>query len=147
MNIKIVQLEPKQALAIHDNCSAAELGNKFSEISAYLERNSIQIAGVPFGIYHSYSFNNVDLEAGIPVSGIQNAEGRIMVMHTYSGKAFMTAFTGPYIKLHEAWGEFARLVDPVNHKLAGPCFEAYITDREVETDDRKWITELYTPIE
>ncbi|NOS86822.1 MAG: GyrI-like domain-containing protein [Ignavibacteria bacterium] len=151
MEYKIVTLESHSALAIRDTCTFAELGDKFgeiySEIGAYLKANSLKAAGYPFGIYHSFSPEKVDLEAGIPVEGNSSGSGRIYTMQSYSGKAANTTFTGPYEKLSEAWVEFARLVDADNHKLAGPCFEVYVTDPEDEPDSSKWITELYTPIE
>lgn len=150
MEIKVTQVQPLNALAIRDTCTAAELGDKFgeiySEIGAYMKKNSIQFAGAPFGIYHAYSAEKVDLEAGMPVSGSPAGEGRIYSMTTYSGKAAMAVFTGPYDKLHEAWGEFARLVDDEGYQLNGPCWESYVTDPGEEPDSSKWVTELYTPV-
>lgn len=151
MEYKIVTLESHSALTIRDTCTFAELVDKFgeiySEIGAYLKANSLKTAGYPFGIYHSFSPEKVDLEAGIAVEGNPAGSGRINATHTYSGKAANTTFTGPYEKLSEAWVEFAKLVDADNHKLAGPCFEVYVTDPEDEPDSSKWITELYTPVE
>ncbi len=151
MEIKIVNVTPQDALAIKDNCTQAELGSKFGElygeIGKYAADHSIKMNGYPFGIYRAFSAENVELEAGFPVEGAPKGEGRIYLMQTYAGKAAMTTFTGPYEKLNEAWGKFAKLVDDAGHKLAGSCFEVYITDPEVENDSSKWITELYTPIE
>jgi effector-binding domain-containing protein len=151
MTINIVTVESQQALTIRDTCSFAELSAKFdeiySEIDKYLLANSIKITGCPFGIYHSFSDERVDVEAGIPVAGEPTGEGRIKPMKTYSGKAVNTTFTGHYSKLNEAWGVFAKLVDAEGYKLAGPCFEVYVTDIRIEHDSSKWITELYTPIE
>lgn len=150
MEVKIVNVAPKQALAIRDNCSFAELGNKFaeiySEIGTYLKENSIQPAGAPFGTYHEFSPEKIDLEAGIPVTGNPQSEGRIYPMNTFGGKAAMTTFTGHYDGLNKAWGEFAKMVDAEGHKLNGPCYEVYITDPGEEPDSSKWITERYTPI-
>lgn len=149
MEVKIVELEPKRALAIRETFEASKLGDKFgeiySEIGAYMQANNIQFAGAPFGIYHAFSPESIDLEAGMPVSDSPEGEGRIHFMNTYGGKAAMTVFMGHYDKLKEAWREFAKLVD-AEYKLAGPCFEVYITDPGEEPDSSKWITELYTPI-
>ena len=151
MEIKIVQVESRPALAIRTKCSFAELSGKFdeiySEIGIYFKKNNLKVIWGPFGIYHSVSPEEIDLEAGFPVEGDPKGNGRIYALNTYSGKAVMTTFTGPYEKLKEAWGVFAKLVDAEGHKLAGPCFEVYITDPEEEPDSSKWITELYTPIE
>jgi effector-binding domain-containing protein len=150
MDIKIIEVEPKPALAITDTCTFAELGNKFGEIygeiGSYMKDNSIQMAGAPFGIYHAVSPEKVELEAGIPVSGNPTDGGRIHVMSTYGGRAAMTTFTGHYDGLKNAWGEFAKAVDAKGYQLNGPCFEVYITDPGEEPDSSKWITELYTPI-
>lgn len=100
MKYKIVELESHNALAIRDTCTFAELGAKFdeiySEIGAYIKANSFKASGYPFGIYHSFSPEKVDLEAGIPVGGNPAGNGRIYAMQTYSGKAANTTFTGPY---------------------------------------------------
>jgi effector-binding domain-containing protein len=151
MEYKIVNLKSQPALAIRTTCTFAELSGKFdeiySEIGSYFKKNNLKMNGGPFGIYHSFSPEKIDLEAGFPVEGNPKGEGRIRPMNTYSGKAANTTFTGPYEKLNEAWGVFAKLVDAQGHKLAGPCFEVYITDPEEEPDSSKWITELYTPVE
>ena len=150
MEIKIVELKSKQALAIRDYCPFASLVDKFGEIygeiGAYIKKNTIQTSGVPFGIYHSYSPEKVDLEAGIPVSGNPAGEGRIHILNTYGGKAVMTIHSGSYDNLKAAWSEFAKLVDEQKYELAGPCFEVYVNDPADEPDSSKWITELYTPI-
>lgn len=149
MEVKIVQLNSQAALSITDTCAFDELGAKFgeiySEIGAYIKSNSIKAAGYPFGIYHSFSPEKIELEAGIPVEAGAAGEGRIKTMQTYSGKAAHTTFMGHYDKLSEAWKLFAKLVDE-KYELNGPCFEVYVTDPEEEPDSSKWITELYTPV-
>lgn len=150
MEVRIVQLNSQPALSISVTCTFAELGNKFgeiySEIGAYIKSNSIKAAGYPFGIYHSFSPEKIELEAGIPVEAGAAGEGRIKTMQTYGGKAANGTFTGHYDKLKEAWQLFAKLVDDEKHELNGPCFEMYVTDPEEEPDSSKWITELYTPV-
>lgn len=151
MEIKDIILESQKALAIRLNCSFAELGDKFgeiySEIGKHLKENSIKTAGYPYGKYHSFSPEKIDLEAGIAVEGNAEPAGRIILTETYGGKAVMTVFTGHYDKLAEAWKKFAEVVDGSGYKLAGPCFEVYVTDPAKEPDSSKWITELYTPVQ
>jgi effector-binding domain-containing protein len=150
MDLTIVTLEPRPALAIRETFPARELGDKFGEIyreiGVYMKANSVNMTGPPFGIYHSYSADSVDLEAGYPADSIPPEGSRIHSISTYGGKAAMTEFRGHYDGLSAAWKEFAELVDNAGYKLAGPCFEVYITDPFKEPDTHKWITELYTPI-
>lgn len=150
MEFEIVNLEPKTALSIRDTCTFEELPQKFGElygeIADYAKNNSITFAGYPYGVYHSFSPEKIDLEAGIPAAGELAGAGRIVSTRTYSGKAAKAVHIGPYEKLNEAWGVFAKEVDK-EYKPAGPCFEVYVTDPGEEPDSSKWITELYTPVE
>jgi len=151
MDIKEVTLETKWALTIRDTCTFAELGDKirdsFGEIEAFRRKNSIKPAGNFYAMYHSFTIEKVDFQAGVPVEGNIQPEGRINMSETYGGKAVMTVFTGHYDALTEAWKKFADVVDAAGYKLAGPCFEVYVTGPAEEPDSTKWITELYTPVE
>lgn len=151
MEFEIVNLESKTALSIRDTCTFADLPAKFGEIygeiANYAKDNSVEFAGVYYGVYHSVSPEKIDLEAGFPVAGEPAGAGRIKSTKTYSGKAAKAVHTGPYENLKAAWGEFAKAVDSKDYKLAGPCFEVYLTDPQEEPDSSKWITELYTPVE
>lgn len=150
MDIKEVVLENKWALTIRDTCTFAELSDRFrdnfTEIVVFMKKNSIKPAGHFYGLYHSFSDEKVDFDAGISVEGNIQPEGRINMSETHGGKAVMTVFAGHYDDLNKAWKKFADVVDAAGYKLAGPCFEVYITGPAEEPDSTKWITELYTPV-
>lgn len=150
MEVKIVNVEPIPSIAIRDNCSFAQLGDKieeiYDEIYGHLKQNKIEFGSGPFSVYHSFSPESIDLEAGVPVKGSVEKHGRMYPMQTYSGKAAMTVYTGHYDGLNKYWSEFAKAVDAENHELNGPCFEVYTIGPDTEPDNSKWITHLYTPI-
>lgn len=150
MEVKIINVEPISSLSIRDNCSLAQLGDKieeiYDEIYTHLKKNNIEYGCCPFSIYHSYSPESIDMEAGVPVMDSVEKHGRMQPMQTYSGKAAMTVYTGHYDGLNKYWGEFAKAVDAENHELNGPCFEVYMVGPDTEPDSSKWITHLYTPI-
>jgi hypothetical protein len=68
-----------QAITIRDHCPASELSKKYDEIysefGGIMKKQSLAFASHPFGIYHTFSPEDVDVEAGIPVTGSPKAEG------------------------------------------------------------------------
>ena len=150
MEYTLVNLEPKQAITIRDHCTAPELGKKFTEIygelSKIIEKHSLKFVEHPFGIYHKYSPEDVDLEAGMFVEGNPKPEGRMNLIETYKGRAIRADFYGPYEKLHEGWNDAMAYAKENNFELFAPCFEIYITDPRSEQDSSKWHTELYLPV-
>jgi len=148
--INISNVESQIAISIRDNCTAEELGKKFGEIygeiGLYIKSQDLKFASHLFGIYHSFSPQNVDVEAGVPVSGRPEPEGRMRIMKTYGGKAVYLKYYGPYDKLSEGWNDMLNYVNENKLVASAPCFEVYITDPGSEPDSSKWLTELYYPI-
>lgn len=146
----IVNLEPKQAITIRDHCPASELSKKYDElfnkINESMKEQSLEYSSAPFGIYHDYSPEDVDVEVGIPVAGNPNPIGRVNVIQTYGGKAVKLKFYGPYSKLHEAWNSLMEHVRVNNYQMSDSPFEVYVTDPRSEPDPSKLLTELYCPI-
>lgn len=150
LNVSIVSLESMQAVSIRDHCPAAELSKKYAEIygelGGMMKKQSLGFASHPFGIYHNFSPGDVDVEAGIPVSGSPVSEGRAVVMKTYSGKAVKIDFFGHYSKLSAGWDVLSKYLKDNGLKPAAPCFEIYVSDPEKEPDPDKWLTEIYCPV-
>ncbi|MEO8512492.1 MAG: GyrI-like domain-containing protein [Ignavibacteria bacterium] len=150
MKIEIVNVESIQALTIKDSCTAKELSKKYqelySEIGKVIKEQSLKVSSMPFGIYHSFSLEHVDVEAGIPVEGTPKPEGRVNVINTYSGNAARATFIGPYEKLGDAWDEFFKWMGENGFIPGFPCYEIYVTDPANEADNSKWQTDLYFPL-
>lgn len=150
MEFSIVNLEPKQAITIRDHCPADQLAKKYDEIYGELnkivQKQSLEYASAPFGIYHKYTPEDVDVEPGIPVNGNPVPEGRMNVIKTYGGKVMQLKFFGPYSKLHEAWNGLMEHVNENNYQVAASPFEVYVTNPAEEKDPSKLLTELYCPI-
>ncbi len=150
MEYTIVNLEPKQAISIKATTTQAGLGEKFMELlpelHGILKKQSLQMSGAPFGMYHSFSPEKVDMEAGIPVTGNPQPEGRMNVIQTYGGKAVKTDFYGHYDNLKEGWDGIMAYVKENNLQGNGAPFEIYVTDPGSEPDSSKWLTEIYIPV-
>ena len=150
MDFTVVNLEPHQAIAIRDNCTAAELSKKYTEIYGELgeimKRQNLQFADHPFGMYHSFSPEAVDMEGGVVVKGDPKPEGRMHVIKTYEGKALRADFIGPYDRLHEGWNAAMLYAKDNNFEVYGTPFEVYVSDPSNEPDSSKLHTEIYLPI-
>jgi effector-binding domain-containing protein len=150
MEIKIVSVESKQAVTIRDTCTAAELSAKYQELygelSPIIKKQGLKTVNGPFGIYHSFSPEKVDVEAGIITEGNPVPEGRMTVINTYSGKAVCVKFYGPYSQLMDGWNALQEYMKENKFENTAPCYELYVDD-PMETDDHsKLLTEIYCPI-
>lgn len=151
MEISLVDDLSKTAVSIRDHCKPEALSKKYEEIyaelSALLKKQSLfEMADPPFGIYHSFTVEDVDVEAGIPVRGVPEAEGRMKVMNTYGGKSLCGKFYGSYTKLKEGWDEMMAYMKENGFEPSAPPFEVYITDPGAEPDPSKWLTEIHIPV-
>lgn len=151
MEINEETVTSQQALAIRDNCTAAELSDRyrelFDEVGAACSKQSLKISGTPFGIYHKFSLEEVEFDAGFPVGGSPKDEGRVKVINTYAGKTVHTRYVGPYEGLGDAWDKFMKLAGEKNYKITGSPFEVYTTGPMSEPDNSKWVTDIYAPIQ
>jgi len=150
MEFTIVNLEPHQAIAIRDHSTASGLGKKYEEIygelSAIVKKQGLKFKEHPFGLYHSFSQEDVDMEGGFVVDGDPKSEGRMHVMQTYSGKALRADYYGPYTEIQKGWDAAIEYAKENNLETMWPCFEIYVTDPSFEPDSSKWHTEIYLPI-
>lgn len=150
MEITTVTVVSKHAIAIRDHSTAAGLSDKygelFGELGTVMKKQGLKMDGHPYGLYHKFTPEDVDMEAGFPISGDAKPEGRMNLTDTYSGKAVCGKFYGPYTKLAEGWNEMMEYVKQNNLEVIAPCFEIYITGQSEEPDSSKWLTEIYLPI-
>lgn len=150
MEFTIVNLEPKQAIAIRDHSTAAGLGKKYGEIygelSEIIKKQDLEVTDHPLGIYHSFTQEDVDMEGAIVVKGNPKPEGRMHVINTYKGKALRGDFYGPYDKLQEGWDATVAYAKENNMETTWPCFEIYVNDPGNEPNPSKLHTEIYLPI-
>jgi effector-binding domain-containing protein len=150
MEISIVNVESKQAVVIRDTCTAADLSKKYQELygelSPIIKKQELKTVNGPFGIYHSFSPERVDVEAGIIVEGNPKPEGRMNIIQTYGGKAVCVKFYGPYSKLVDGWNELSSYMKEHNLQNTAPCYELYVGDPMETEDHSKLLTEIYCPI-
>jgi effector-binding domain-containing protein len=147
--IEIKELEAQKGVAIREKTTAKELGSVmpglYPEVLAYLEKKGVRPAGPSFGVYHTYTEDEVDFQAGFLVTDPVEGEGRIEAIILPGGRAAVTTHVGPYTtigKAHEAMDEF---VHGKEHEHRGSPWEVYVVGPGDEPDSAKWRTEVIYP--
>lgn len=129
-----------------------KMGPMFAEIQAFTEKNNIDMAGMPFTLYHQW-----DEEAGtamfstcIPVKEkIITLEGSNVLCgyiepHTY----YKTTLKGDYANLQEAWEKSVAHLKAAGYEenQEVPPFEVYVNDPMEHPNPADWTTEIYIPV-
>lgn len=144
--IEVKVLEPQRALAIRATSTAKELGSVmpslYPEIMSYIKRKGLQPAGPSFGVYHTYSEDRVDFQAGFPVSEQVEGEGRIEAIELPGGRAAVTEHVGPYTTIGAAHEAMDAFVHGQGHDHGASPREVYVVGPGEETDPSKWRTEV-----
>jgi len=147
--IETVEISEFKALVIKDSCFANEIwpkmGELYTDIMAYISKNSIQPAGYPFSIWYSWDESKpMTMECGMPVKKQMKEEGRIKFVTIPGGKAVVARYFGPYDKTAPTYNALHRYVVENNFSFAAEFpMEEYVTDCMSEKDTMKWQTNIY----
>ena len=146
--IKRVKKQP--ILSITKTVKVAGIGAVFAqiygEISAYMAANGWKQVSSPVAIYHSFSHNEVEVEAGIPVSDGAVGNGDIELSATPSGTIVMAKHFGPYETLEETHEDINEYISEEGHAPDEICWEVFVTDPTTEPNPEKWETLVCYPI-
>jgi effector-binding domain-containing protein len=126
---------------------ATQLAIMLPEVMAHINAVGGRMAGAPFSRYHSFTDEEIDIEAGIPVLAPFTAKGRVQNSELPACKAVMCWHVGPYEKLTEAHAGLSAYLDQNKLKARGGPWEIYWTDPGMVPDPAKWKTQLFAPIE
>ena len=148
---QIVEREAQPVASIRVKCKpsdiSATMAEVFPEVLAHLTSTGAKMAGVPFSRYHDMGGDEIDLEAGIPVTKPITEKGRVKNGQLPAGRAVMAWHVGPYEKLTEAHQSLRAYVDANHMKPRGGPWEVYWTDPGMVPDPSKWRTQLFMPVE
>lgn len=148
MNLEIMEFEGMKIISIRDTTTSVEIGNKltelYTELSIYMSgKSDLEMAGMPIGIYHSYSEEMVDMEAAFPITGESENTGRVVVGSIPEGSVLKGTHMGDYEasgNMHMAMEEYVNARE--NLEFDKICWEVYANDpTEVDSADVK--TEIY----
>jgi effector-binding domain-containing protein len=145
--LKETDILPLYTLSVRDTCAPAAISSKlgafYKEVRKTIIKNGFLVAGAPFAIYHSYSPQQFDLEAGIPVNKPAKDFGKIKAGEIKSGKAVVAEYFGPYEGTEKAHKAIEEYLKRNNKTSIGAPWEVYMTDPESVTDPSQLLTIIY----
>jgi AraC family transcriptional regulator len=131
---------------------AATIGSELPKVFLHAQRRGIAVAGFPITRYPETSQGMVTLETGMRVSQHDGAwstnqgEGEVLAGTLPAGLVAVTIHTGPYDKLHDAYGALEEWIAANGHTLNGAPWEAYLNDPGDSPNPVDWKTEVCWPI-
>lgn len=157
---RIVELTPQATVAVRVQQPMAEL-DLASLFERYLPGIAQQLAGLgatpsapPFGRYHEFGPDRVDVEIGIGVDApiaelppLGDCEpGEIGTSELPGGRAATTTHLGPYDTLTSTYDELHEWLEQEGHAAGPGPWESYVDDPDQVDDVSKLRTEVYWPL-
>lgn len=104
------------------------IGGVYAQIGAYLGELGEVPAGPPFTAYHNMDMNDLDVEAGFPVSRPLPGRGEIKSGEIPPGTAATCLHKGPYDKIGSAYTALSAWLKEKGRESSGPAYEFYLND-------------------
>lgn len=123
------------------------MGEMYGQIGAFLESNDIEMAGMPYAIYHLMDGQEIDLECGIPITKIVEGNETIKT-GVYTTKLCATVdYFGDYYQLELGHNAVQEWMGRHGFNLVGAPMEIYVSDPGLEPNPENWLTQIYYPID
>ncbi len=125
----------------------AKFNAMFPVIQKAMAAQGMKQTGPEFAIYHVYSPEKVDFEAGIPVDKKGNTIGVVVFKELPSCSAAVTVLMGPYnANMKTAHDKVQEFIQSSHKQMAGPPWEEYVTGPGTEKDSMKYVTNIFYPV-
>ncbi len=148
--IEVRRLSPQPTLMVRGRAALADvpatIGEHLEAVSRRIEELGEEPAGPPYARYHEVGEEEVELEAGFPVSRALEGAGPVEPSELPGGEAAATEHWGSYDDLPAAAAALGAWVARHGRKAAGARWEVYWTDPR-EVDDLSEVgTEVLMPL-
>ena len=151
-DVTIRECTPQLVLSVRGHTPmrgiAAWIGQAYAELFTQIGRSGARPSGPPFAIYHDQEMReeDVDMEAGVPVSNAVEPTGRARSWTLPAGTVASTLHVGAYEELGNAYAALAEWVQFRGHETAGPPMESYLVGPMEAKDPAELRTEILWPI-
>lgn len=125
--------------------ASKKMGMMYSELNAALTKAKLERNGHMFAIFPRYNEESMDVICAVPVSPDAKLPSRYKIQQTAGGKAVKAVHIGPYETLEKTHLEINKFLEFRNLEMSGAPWEVYVNDPG-ETDQSKFITEIYYPV-
>lgn len=127
----------------------AALGQAYARINCVMVDKGMRPIGQPLTVYHTFSRDGIDLEAGIPIEPggavDVSAEEGMEIRRLEVPRALRAVHCGPYDTLPRTYAKIDAYLKDLGLAPIGPPWEQYISDPG-DTPDEDLITEVYFPL-
>ena len=144
--MEIIKREVLDTLSIRITTAAkdlpARLGEIYGEVTSHFGKDGIVCTGAPFAMYHNMDMDNLDVEAGFPVSGAAKDYGRVRRSSLPGGELATELHVGSYDTLEKTYEKLMQSMKAEGLETEEYMYEEYLNDpSEVPTD--KLETRIY----
>jgi effector-binding domain-containing protein len=143
--------EPFTYIGIRQKIKPKDINRKMNEnfkgLMEFVEKNKLKMTNAPFAVYNSFTKDEVDFEAGIPVEYCTVSSDRIKVKKMNLSKVIVADYYGPYSGLGKEYEAIGKWVVDNKKRISGAPIEMYVSDSAKEKDSTKWLTKIFYPIE
>ena len=148
--VELQELAPQPTAVIRFQIPPDQISGKLAEVLpavyAFLAEHGIE-PGTPFSRYHSFSADEIDMEAGAPVPEPITGSGDIIAGELPGGTVATTWHVGPYDQLAAAHNALSGWFAEQKKTPNGGPWETYVTDPGQEPDPSRWKTQVFQAIE
>jgi effector-binding domain-containing protein len=143
-------LPARTLITIRDTASTEtvtpKLATMYKKISFFLKSKHLSPCGNPMAVFHKYSIQGFDIEAGLPVSTIIKVSEGLNCSEKEAERTVMIKYFGSYKMISSAYIALQNYIDNNELQRNGPGWEEYITNPTIEADSNKRQTNIYYPI-
>ncbi|MGE0489174.1 MAG: GyrI-like domain-containing protein [Vulcanimicrobiota bacterium] len=148
--VEIRKFERQPVVSIRCQTTMAQLSASFGEILPRvfqeLQARGAAPAGAPFGRYHAFSPDSIDLEAGLPVTEAPTVDPPLQASELPACEAAVLVHLGPYDNLKATYDALEAWFKEHGRSQGGAPWEVYLTDPGSEPDSSRWKTEVIWPL-
>lgn len=146
----LIEAEPAITAVMRRVVSLSELpaffDAAFRTLPAVIAAQEVAIAGPAFALYHRFSPESIDVEAGFATGGEIAADGDVRPSALPGGTVARLVHFGAYDGLGASWGRLMAWIDQRGLTSAAPFWEVYLTKPSPDSDPAELRTELNRPI-
>ncbi len=137
-------------LSLRDTASQATISSKLStmymKVARFMKSGNLTPSAPPLAIFHNCADSIFDIEACIPIDTLTPVKDGLKCTLKESAKTVMIKYFGPYHSIKGAYNALQTCINNRELKVAGPPWEEYVSNPNMESDSGKWQTNIYYPV-